>query len=114
MGCFDTVWFKCPRCGGDIQEQSKGGACELKNYNADAVPFGVASGVDGMEEILDHMTIPPRASWLIHCRNCKGEFAVTADPPVLRLSLRELTDAEIDIIEIGEVYAKKERGEIEE
>lgn len=49
MGCFDTVNFKCPKCGSAISIQSKAGACALKTFKANAVPCTVAEDLDGYE-----------------------------------------------------------------
>lgn len=42
MGMFDSVWFKCPNCGEEIEEQTKIGDCILANYNEDKVPVEIA------------------------------------------------------------------------
>ena len=42
MGLFDSVWFKCPSCGNEIEAQSKGGECYMRNYRASSVPIDVA------------------------------------------------------------------------
>lgn len=49
MGCFDTVNFKCPKCGSRIKVQSKAGACELREFKADSVPAAIAEDLDGYE-----------------------------------------------------------------
>ena len=37
MGMFDRVMFECPRkkCDGEIEFQSKAGACHMLNYDGD-------------------------------------------------------------------------------
>ena len=47
MGCFDTVKFKCPNCGANMEEQSKAGDCYLKDYNMHSVPIVIAEDLSG-------------------------------------------------------------------
>ncbi|MCR4307082.1 MAG: hypothetical protein NUV80_00820 [Candidatus Berkelbacteria bacterium] len=42
MGMFDSIWFKCKKCGADIEAQSKSGECILANYDYTEVPTDVA------------------------------------------------------------------------
>ncbi len=50
MGCFDSVWFKCPSCGasrqddppGGVEFQSKAGGCNLADYEPASAPPKVA------------------------------------------------------------------------
>lgn len=49
MGMFDSIYFTCPSCGEEIEDQSKGGDCVLAKYRADAVPIDVAGGIIGGE-----------------------------------------------------------------
>lgn len=39
MGCYNTIIAKCPTCRGEIEYQSKGGSCELKEFNISEVPI---------------------------------------------------------------------------
>lgn len=55
MGMFDTVRARCPECGGEIEEQSKAGPCQLKDYNLYNAPAAVL--VDLSEQEL----------WCVHC-----------------------------------------------
>ena len=41
MGMYDTIWVKCPKCGTDIDFQSKSGDCILGNYELDNCPDDV-------------------------------------------------------------------------
>jgi transcription elongation factor Elf1 len=43
MGMFDSIIFDCPKCGKQIEAQSKGGVCLLECYGLYDVPVGVAS-----------------------------------------------------------------------
>lgn len=47
MGCFDSIWFECPRCGTAIEAQNKGGRCSLNNYTPYDAPTEVAAYVIG-------------------------------------------------------------------
>lgn len=42
MGCYDSIIFKCPNCGKELEAQSKSGDCLFQVYPADAVPLNVA------------------------------------------------------------------------
>lgn len=44
---FDSVWAACPKCGTDIEFQSKAGVCECKNYRSSSVPEIIATSLDG-------------------------------------------------------------------
>lgn len=47
MGLFDSVFVKCPKCGSDVEFQSKAGNCTLKSFNAAQVPAAIASDLAG-------------------------------------------------------------------
>lgn len=47
MGMFDSVWFKCPKCGNQVEKQSKAGECVLKNISPDDVPVDIAVDING-------------------------------------------------------------------
>ena len=42
MGVYDTIYFRCPKCGEEIGCQSKSGDCCLADYDHDKVPIDVA------------------------------------------------------------------------
>lgn len=42
MGCYDIIWFRCPKCGEKIEAQSKSGDCNFDEYNIEDVPSDVA------------------------------------------------------------------------
>ena len=42
MGCYDSVYAKCPGCGTAVEFQSKAGECTLGTYGLSAVPLRVA------------------------------------------------------------------------
>ena len=56
MGCFNTVIFKCPSCGGEIAEQVKSGSCTLNTFNEDKVPIDDAGGLIGINTATFMMT----------------------------------------------------------
>lgn len=62
MGCYDTVHFKCPKCGFNIEEQSKGGVCYLRDYSAHSVPLDVAGGIVGET---------------VYCSSCETPFRIS-------------------------------------
>lgn len=78
MGMFDTVHFKCPKCGGKVAIQTKGGTCDLKNYHSESVPLGAASGL-----VSDCDTDPDPET----CEHCGVAFVVRAQPARVRLWL---------------------------
>ena len=45
MGMFDSVFADCPKCGTELEFQTKGGVCELYKYHCSSVPIGAADGV---------------------------------------------------------------------
>ncbi len=47
MGCYDTVFVPCPKCGEEYEAQSKGGDCLLNYYTfGENVPENVLSNVN--------------------------------------------------------------------
>lgn len=47
MGCFDSVFIKCPKCGYNIEFQSKAGRCDMYRFNESKVPIVLADDIDG-------------------------------------------------------------------
>jgi len=47
MGCYDTVFGKCPTCFAVMSYQSKAGSCDLIDYEEDAVPIEIAMALEG-------------------------------------------------------------------
>ena len=78
MGGFDFIIFKCPKCGADIEAQSKGGECCLITYHADSVPADVASDANRHP---------------IYCDQCGSQFvADTVPPPAIPKIALKLTE----------------------
>lgn len=46
MGCFDTVWVPCPKCGKKYPAQSKSGECNLEDYQLAECPTDVLANVN--------------------------------------------------------------------
>ena len=72
MSMFDTVNFRCPQCGELIQEQTKSGPCELKDYDAGMVDIRAAAGMQGDR---------------IECGGCGSEFRIAGLPTHVPLFL---------------------------
>lgn len=47
MGMFDRVWVRCPKCGGNIEFQSKAGDCCLDSYTFPEAPATILGDLDG-------------------------------------------------------------------
>jgi hypothetical protein len=47
MGMFDSVFARCPKCGEEVEFQSKAGACDLKRYSMHSVPPEIAQTLIG-------------------------------------------------------------------
>ena len=47
MGCYDTIFVPCPKCGEEYEAQSKSGDCLLRHYTfGENVPEDVLSNVN--------------------------------------------------------------------
>lgn len=54
MGCFDTVIFRCPKCGRRNDFQSKADKCNFETYTFPKAPLKI---IADMEDITcDHCT----------------------------------------------------------
>lgn len=81
MGMFDSVWVRCCICGNKIEFQSKGGPCQLRDYDAENVPADVASSLTQEKTcgtcntVLRVMTTTPQTvrAWTIKASDAKGE-----------------------------------------
>lgn len=47
MGMFDSVIAPCPKCGSEVEFQSKAGECELRRYHISSVPPEIANDLSG-------------------------------------------------------------------
>ena len=80
MGMFDTVIFKCPRCGKEVQEQTKVGRCVLAYYEEKEVPVGIAQSLDGDT---------------ICCYECNGVFTIKSEYPFPTTVPMKLVEPEV-------------------
>jgi len=46
MGCFDTIFVPCPKCGEKYPAQSKGGDCCLRGFELNEAPQDVLDDVN--------------------------------------------------------------------
>ena len=46
MGCFDSLYINCPKCGKKMEWQSKSGPCALFSYKKSNLPMDVAIDLD--------------------------------------------------------------------
>ncbi len=74
MSSFDSVILHCPHCDKIITEQSKAGACELKQYHQTSVPAEIA------EDLKDTK---------ITCPRCRIVFKVAGNIPRVTLYLMD-------------------------
>lgn len=76
MGCFDTVTFRCPKCGGEISEQSKAGKCDLSTFEGErGVPAAIAADIEGDP---------------VKCDVCKYTFEILSTLQLDKIPLRLL------------------------
>ena len=47
MGMFDSVIARCPKCGSEVEFQSKAGECQLRRYSINSVPPEIAQSLVG-------------------------------------------------------------------
>jgi len=53
MGMYDSVYATCPKCGTQVEFQSKAGKCEMLRYSMNSVPPEVAESINGSTETCD-------------------------------------------------------------
>ena len=46
MGCFDSLYVKCPECDNELEFQSKSGICCQYSYTKSNIPIDVAIGIN--------------------------------------------------------------------
>ena len=63
---FDSLYIKCPKCGKELEIQSKSGPCALFSYTKSNLPPEVAVGLNGD---------------IIECEFCKTNFEVKCNIP---------------------------------
>ena len=62
VGMFDSVYIECPKCGSDVEFQSKAGDCTLASYGMHDVPPEIAGDLHGQSQ---------------ECRNCGRPMKIT-------------------------------------
>jgi len=69
MGMYDTAIVTCPKCGAEIEYQSKAGECSLLRYHVLKMPPRVAGDLDGEEQQCDECAAVIRlhTQYIIHC-----------------------------------------------
>lgn len=79
MGMFDTVYFECPKCKTNTEEQSKSGDCMLDTYSLETAPFTVVADILGP----------------VWCENCQTRLIIEMETkPVFKV--REMTQEDKD------------------
>lgn len=66
MGMYDSLNVDCPKCGKELEFQSKSGACALYNYEKDNLPPDVAIGMNGD---------------VVRCQFCKKRIQLICEIP---------------------------------
>ena len=66
MGCYDTVYFKCPTCSKQIEKQTKAGNCLMDVYSSDYLPIQIAMEFEGAE---------------VFCHHCNAFYKVVSNIP---------------------------------
>jgi hypothetical protein len=81
MSCFNTIHFKCPNCGADLEVQSKGGDCCLSDFNSLKVPIADAAYILNDEEF---------------CEICHKKFKIISHVEYMPLYLIEVKEEIVD------------------
>jgi len=84
MGCFDSLYFQCPKCNGIVKEQSKAGPCNLKEYSLSNAPLSVIADIQEEGE-RDNLSCP-------HCKHSLELDVQRMVIPRLKLSIGEDED----------------------
>ena len=65
LGMFDSLYIKCPKCGHELEYQSKSGPCSLLCFNEKDLPVVVAIGLDNQVVECEFC----RNNWELKCLN---------------------------------------------
>ena len=68
MGMYDSVYIECPKCGEQVEFQSKAGECDLTTYNRFTVPANIAMDIEQDIET---------------CRNCNAKVRLHVQTTVI-------------------------------
>ena len=88
MGMFDSLYIKCPKCGKEMELQSKSGACAMFSYTQKYLPIDVAMGLSDEVwrcEFCDthwkfHLESPTKAKFRLIKTNKKKDFDGNHNP----------------------------------
>lgn len=73
MGMFDSLLIKCPKCGKEMEWQSKSGPCCLESYKPNRLPVAVAQDLKGD---------------VLGCQFCNTNFKfILLDPPYAKFKI---------------------------
>jgi DNA-directed RNA polymerase subunit RPC12/RpoP len=53
MGIYDTVVVRCPKCGAEVEFQSKAGPCSLNVYSMYEAPPEVQVDISGRPQVCE-------------------------------------------------------------
>lgn len=81
MGCFDSVFLRCPNCNSKVEAQSKVGQCRLSKWNIFNAPPDILLSLK--DEVF-------------HCRDCGADF---------KLKVQVITHAETVLL--GDDYEEE-------
>lgn len=76
MGCYDTVKFRCPSCGTNLEKQTKMYKCNLDTYSIERMPIGIAYGVENEK---------------VTCKGCNKELIIKLRTTQVSGFVREVT-----------------------
>ena len=72
MGMFDSVICRCPKCGGELEFQSKAGECVLDRFGIGNVPANVAQDIEVDIE---------------SCKTCHARYRIYPRQPVATVQM---------------------------
>lgn len=88
MGMYDTIWFKCPKCGSPVEVQSKAAACIMASFRSKRVPLRIAGDIQGRVVTCDGQRREPLekkpfcgASWRVRTLDEIEAVAMQLVPP---------------------------------
>jgi len=65
MGMYDIIWVPCPKCGNEIELQSKSGRRCLDEYTLETVPNDVLTGINSLSPYM--------------CESCNTKFSIDTE-----------------------------------
>ena len=61
MGAYNTILVPCPKCGDEVEFQTKSGSCDYQSYKLNLAPIEDVTGIKGEIE---------------ECPNCRSRVTV--------------------------------------